>query len=190
QQQQQQQQQVDYFSTSGLSSSGTRSPNPFAMASGGQQHAQSTAPLSPFGQPQQQFNQYQQQQQQTAQPAFMLSASESSYNFQSAFNGSTAGPSSSSIYESAFSMPGAPTRSMTVPATISNSGAGGAGGAGNMNDMFGQWMKPSPMAATSKYPSIDDLDPFSATLSSSSSGAVPVSGNSTSDYSNPFSLNM
>lgn len=189
QQQQQQQQQPDYFSTAGVSSSGTRSPNPFAMASGGQQHAQSTAPSSPFSQPQQQFNQYQQQQQ-AAQPAFMRSASESSYNFQDAFSGSTAGPSSSSIYESAFSMPGAPTRSMTVPATINNSGAGGAGGAGNMNDMFGQWMKPSPVAATSKYPSIDDLDPFSATLSSASSGAVPVSGNSASAYSNPFSLNM
>ncbi|KAF9151688.1 ArfGAP with FG repeats 1 [Linnemannia schmuckeri] len=178
-QQQQQQQQSDYFSTNGLSSSGTRSPNPFAMSSGGQQHGQS-APLRSHFDQQQQVNQYQQQQ--AAQPAFMRSASESSYNLQSAFgnnsnnnafNSSTAGPPSSSIYESAFSMPGAPSRSMTVPTTISNSGAG-AGGSGNMNDMFGQWMKPSPVAATSKYPSIDDLDPFSATLSSSS-GAVHVS---------------
>ncbi|KAG0276306.1 hypothetical protein BGZ96_003369, partial [Linnemannia gamsii] len=96
--------------------------------------------------------------------------------------GSTAGSSSSSIYESAFSMPGAPSRSMTVPATICHSGTGATG---NMNDMFGQWMKSSPVAATSKYPSIDDLDPFSATLSSSSSNAVPVSAASTSAYSNP-----
>jgi hypothetical protein len=202
QQQQQQQHQTDYFSTNGLGSSGTRSPNPFAMTSGGQQQGQSSALRSPFEQQQQQqLNQYQQQQQQSSQPAFLRSASESSYNFQNAFGtssnnslamGSTAAPSSS-IYESAFSMPGAPSRSMTVPTTIGHSGVGvgAGGGAGNMNDMFGQWMKPSPVAATSKYPSIDDLDPFSATLSSSSSSnAVPISAASTSAYSNPFSLNM
>ncbi|KAG0276731.1 hypothetical protein BGZ95_007126 [Linnemannia exigua] len=196
QQHQQQQQQQDYFSTSGLGTSGSRSPNPFAMASGGS-HGQSAALRSPFDQ-QQQY-QYQQQQQ-TMQPAVIRSTSESSYNFQNAFGNSSnnsndimggAAGSSTSIYESAFSMPGAPTRSMTVPATISQTGSGAGNNNTNMNDMFGQWMKPAPVAATSKYPSIDDLDPFSASLSSSSS--MPVSLNaaaSTSTYSNPFSLNM
>ncbi|KAF9108832.1 hypothetical protein BGX29_005743 [Mortierella sp. GBA35] len=186
---QQQQQQPDYLSTAGLNTPGSKSPNPFMMASGGGQQA----PLQQY------------QQQQSMQPAFMRSASESSYNFQNAFGntpdstntfnnmynnnlGSSAGPSSS-VYESAFSMPGAPIRSMTVPVALGNAGA--AGNNANMNDMFGQWMKPSPVVATSKYPSIDDLDPFSATLSSSSANnAVPASAASSSAYSNPFSLNM
>ncbi|KAF9930397.1 hypothetical protein FBU30_000528 [Linnemannia zychae] len=183
--QQQQQQQQDYFSTSGLSTSGTRSPNPFMMLSGS-----SSAPRSPFDQQQQPFQQYQQQQ--TSQPSFMRSASDSSYSLQNAFGnahlsanntnlmGSTTG-SSSSIYESAFSMPNAPTRSMTVPAVIMSAPGTGAENNTNLNDMFGQWMKPAPVAATSKYPSIDDLDPFS-------SNAVPSSTSSTSAYSNPFSL--
>ncbi|KAF9130468.1 hypothetical protein BGW39_003056 [Mortierella sp. 14UC] len=183
-QQYQQQQQHDYFSNSGLGTAGSSSPNPFAMASG----AQPGAHCSPFDQ---------QQQQQAMQSAFIRSAAESSYNFQNAFGnnnnagmGHTAGPSSS-IYESAFSMPGAPSRSMTVPATMNQYGSVTGNNNSSMNDMFGQWMKPSPVAATSKYPSIDDLDPFSATLSSSSSMPASAAGaTSTSAYSNPFSLNM
>ncbi|KAF9576031.1 hypothetical protein EC968_000591 [Mortierella alpina] len=160
-QQQQQLQSQDYFSNPGLGSQNSLSPNPFMSVT--------SSGLQPTFNPQQQ--QYQRQQ-----PAFLRSASESSHGFQqnNAFFNNTAHnmPSSTgSMYESAFSVPGATSRSMTVPAPA-------AGQASNMNDMFGQWMKPSPATASSKYPSIDDLDPFSTSTSS----ATP--------YSNPFSLKM
>ncbi|KAG0213584.1 ArfGAP with FG repeats 1 [Mortierella sp. GBA30] len=165
QQQQQQHNQLqsqDYFSTPGLGSQNSLSPNPFAMT-------MSPGVQSTFDQQQQQYQQ-QQQQQQRHQPAFLRSASESSHNFQqNMFHGST--------YENASSMPGAPSRSMTVPAPAPTQVQ--AGGSNNLNDMFGQWMKPLPATATTKYPSIDDLDPFST----SSSAATPA-------YSNPFSLHM
>ncbi|KAF9989239.1 hypothetical protein BGZ75_007061 [Mortierella antarctica] len=163
-QQQQQLQSQDYFSNPGLGSQNSLSPNPFMSA---------TSPnLQPaFSQQQQQ---QQQQQYQRQQPAFFRSASESSHGFQqNAFFNNTAHnnmPSSTgSMYESAFSVPGSTSRSMTVPAPA-------AGQPSNMNDMFGQWMKPSPATASSKYPSIDDLDPFSTSTSSATA------------YSNPFSL--
>ncbi|KAI8598707.1 hypothetical protein EDD21DRAFT_381757 [Dissophora ornata] len=167
-----QQQQQNFSASSGLGL-----PNPFSMSA-----AQGVQP-----------------------PSFMRSASEPSHNFQNAFNGGNAshqmnpsmgnnnynlssysagnaGPSAVSNgmnFESAFSVAGAaPSRSMTVPVTNTYTQS-------STNDMFGQWMKPAPMAASSKYPSIDDLDPFSTSAASSS--ATPVGS---SAFSNPFSLNM
>ncbi|KAG0007441.1 hypothetical protein BGZ80_004653, partial [Entomortierella chlamydospora] len=159
----QQQQHNDYFTMPGLNSSGTRSPNPFMMSGQTAQTQQGSMPTT-----------------------FMRSVSDSSNNFQNAFNnnninntnniGSSIGYSSlnggvgsTANFESAFSVPAAHSRSMTVPVT-------------STNDMFGQWVKPSPVAANTKYPSIDDLDPFSA---SAPTAAAPASA-----FSNPFSLNM
>ncbi|KAF9937920.1 ArfGAP with FG repeats 1, partial [Modicella reniformis] len=167
--------QQDYFSTPGSNSSIARSPNPFAMAAGhtGQ---------SPFEQ---------QQQQQPMQPAFMRSISESSYSFQNTFGGGgnnlnhVNGGVGSNGFESAFS--GVPSLSMTTlpPATTNSS----------INDMFGQWIKPSPLPANSKYPSIDGLDPFSNSAtplptSSSASSVMRMGASTSSALSNPFSLNM
>ncbi|KAI8363636.1 hypothetical protein B0O80DRAFT_18377 [Mortierella sp. GBAus27b] len=164
------QQQLDYFSASRATSSGTRSPNPFGMGAGAQM-----AP-SPF----------EQQQQQQLQPSFMRSASESSYTYQNAFGGGgnsshMNGNVNGNSFESAFSVPGAPPRSMTLPASTGNP---------SMNDMFGQWIKPSPLPASSKYPSIDGLDPFSTSAAAfsntSSSSTMPTGTSTASAFSNPF----
>ncbi|KAG0247526.1 hypothetical protein BG011_001347 [Mortierella polycephala] len=179
-----QQPQQDYFSTPGLNSQASLSPNPFMMTAG-------PTVQSPFEQhhQQQQFQQQQQQQYRPQPPAFTRSASETAHTFQHSSylnnsNFSSMATPSSSIYESAFSMPGAPSKSMTLPtqASVPEPQSSNA----SMNDMFGQWMKPSPAVASSKYPSIDDLDPFST-----SSSVTPAAASSTPmAYSNPFSLNM
>ncbi|ORZ19972.1 hypothetical protein BCR41DRAFT_351070 [Lobosporangium transversale] len=129
-----QQQAQDYFSSIGLNSTGTRSPNPFAMTGGQQQ-----------------------------QPQNLMTAA-------------SAYPSSAN-FESAFSLSNTP-RSMTAPASTFSSNNNN----NNVNDMFGQWTKPLTTAATAKYPSIDDLDPFSTSAASTS--------NPSASFSNPFSLNM
>ncbi|KAK3813169.1 MAG: hypothetical protein J3Q66DRAFT_43457 [Benniella sp.] len=188
-QQQQQQQHQDYFSTVGPMPSAARSINPFGLGTGTQ---------SPFDQQQQQ----QQQQLQQSQLAFGGSGSESSYSFQNAFgnsgnvshlngavnNNNNNNNNNNTSFESAFSVPGAVAaatapRSMTLPPT----------GAANssLNDMFGQWIKPSPMSVSSKYPSIDGLDPFSTSASGLPNASAPSSTTNipvgTSAFSNPFS---
>ncbi|KAG0030265.1 ArfGAP with FG repeats 1 [Podila clonocystis] len=171
----------DYFSGSSMSSNAfgsqpMKSPNPFAMGGSG------SGLESAFDEPQvSQHLQFQQ-------PAFVRSMSDSNFSLQTSNQspfGLPASPSpnsasyqysNGSIGSYAFS---SPSRSMTLPAP-SASGPSHSNNSAAMNEMFGQWMQPSPKNPTSKYPSIDDLDPFSTTA-----GGVSSSNN---QFSNPFSL--
>ncbi|KAF9432532.1 hypothetical protein BGZ76_010664, partial [Entomortierella beljakovae] len=191
-QQVQQQQQGDYFTMPGLNTPTARSPNPFMMSQGQAVH-------SPFEQKLQESN-----------PSpFIRSQSDPSSGFQNPYfgnngnnsinnnnnnvnanysnlGGAATGVNSNNGFESAFSVPAAPIRSMTTPMNQSN-------GIGSNNDMFSQWVKPSPLGANLKYPSIDDLDPFSTSTAGAAAPAMSNPAFSTpnnSNYSNPFSLNM
>ncbi|KAG0332356.1 hypothetical protein BG000_010093 [Podila horticola] len=175
----------DYFSGPSMSSNAfgsqsLKSPNPFAMGGSGSGFD------SAFDQPQTS------QHLQLQQPAFVRSMSDSNFGLQTSNQspfGLPASPSPNSAgyqYSNggnstingsyAFS---SPSRSMTLPAP-SASGPSHNNNNTAMNEMFGQWMQPAPKNPTSKYPSIDDLDPFST-----SAGGVSSSNN---QFSNPFSL--
>ncbi|KAF8951774.1 hypothetical protein BGZ52_009810 [Haplosporangium bisporale] len=162
----------DYFSGSSMSSSNAfgsqplKSPNPFAMGGAGSGSGLESA-----------FNQPQGSHLHLQQSAFVRSMSDSDFglpNPNSSYQYSNGNLGNSTINDSSYAF-SSPSRSMTLPTPASGSLHGNNT---SMNEMFGQWMQPSPKNPTSKYPSIDDLDPFSTSSGPSNSN----------QFSNPFSL--
>ncbi|KAF9428359.1 ArfGAP with FG repeats 1 [Podila epigama] len=146
-------------------------PNPFGLASTG-------GSLSPMVNSSSNNNNSSQHLNPLQQPAFVRSMSDSNFGLTSATSGSTSSylysqeGGQNNFYETAFL---SPSRSMTIPASAASNNNNTA-----LNDMFGQWMQPSTKSPSTKYPLIDDLDPFST-----SAATVPPSSTA---YSNPFSL--